>query len=213
VHIPFREKRSGAVSPPNKGASETAQELFECLSPTHRNAFRYTVAPAPPAMTRFQLSYPAFTMAADRTKGFAPTPESIAPPDVTYRQTIPPGLPVHRHPLVRPVALLLTHGINRLAPEPLGVSSSCSSDLSRPYRRCPPGCKAPGVLHFFHLVRSQRSHSSYYSVPTLSFKGSACSELCICPHPARYQTPGYSCSPRPEHVRFPLSSPGCRVLN
>ncbi|KAF9651530.1 AMP-dependent synthetase and ligase [Thelephora ganbajun] len=38
--------------------------------------------------------------------GFVPAPESIPPPDVKYRQKVPPGLPVHKHPL-NPLAFLL----------------------------------------------------------------------------------------------------------
>lgn len=37
---------------------------------------------------------------------FVPTPESIPPPDVSYRQKAPPDLPVHKHPL-NPLAFLL----------------------------------------------------------------------------------------------------------
>jgi len=32
---------------------------------------------------------------------FVPTPESIPPPNVSFRQNTPPGLPVYKHPLVR----------------------------------------------------------------------------------------------------------------
>ena len=71
-------------------------------------------------------------ISVDRTS-FVPTPESIPPPDVSYRQKAPPGLPVHKHPLVRHLAPLNDMKCNRFMPESLGVSPSCRFDISRPH--------------------------------------------------------------------------------
>jgi len=104
---------------------------------------------------------------------FVPTPESIPPPNVTYRQKVPPGIPVHRHPLVRPFSYSFYEYVSeRLALEPIGIPSSRGFDIPRSHCYYPLRCKAPGTLHLFCLVGSRRlsflSSTLIHGLPGLS---------------------------------------------
>lgn len=103
MHFPFREKLLRERLPAHRRRRPIAQR---CSSPIRRHVFR-CVAP----LSDDPSAHPTFFTAVDRKSLFAPTPESIPPPDVSYRQNTSPGLPVHRHPLVRPFTLLLTRGL------------------------------------------------------------------------------------------------------
>ena len=129
---------------------------------TH-NSFSFSLPPARSLQchpVRFlssgiQRKHPLPCICPVDRNGFIPTPESIPPPNVSYRRKVPPGLPVYKHPLVRHFVSPTDTPCDRLPPESFGVSSSWSFDISRPHRHQPPRCRVPGMLHLFYLVCSQ----------------------------------------------------------
>ena len=211
-HPPIRENlgSGGTASPPTTDA-EWPHDLD-----TSTDDSRWPLVPlsfAPTCST--QPANPVFAPAADRRSSFVPTPESVPPRDVDYRQKIPAGLPVNKHPLVRLFASATEMSCDRCTPEPAGLPASRRFDISRAHRHCASRCAAPGPLHLLHLARP----SAWLSprVLTVHLQGPAGAESRICPYPGRDQTPGYRRSSRPEHVCrlyfFSGLSPTCAFLH